>query len=175
MPVLQSSTAPRSQKLAKPKWQGGYSISDEDKEAFKEALAEKFESILKCVYSKGSEPEIESATEAAKSCDDASAVARFLSEVYQLCQRDELKANDEIQDFMDDRLLAGSFSTCAEVFREIVPDRLLPSCILSLLVVTRRAREKLGRARTDFVTRAKEALVHKRGLAEAERLITTYA
>ena len=102
-------------------------------------------------------------------------LATFLSSIYRLATISEFKAVDAIYDFIDDRLLAGEFSTCDLVLREIDPARLLPSCIISVLIVTRRAKEKLSESRSAFVAKSLAVLARLEGPEEASRLLSIYS
>src|SRR5204863_8856403 len=97
-----------------------------------------------------------------------------LSRLYKLsAANDEDKAVDEVFNFVDDHLKDGQFATCAEAMRRVQPERILPSLIVSFLMVTNRAKGKLP-SRADFHSRSMAAVAKLRSQAEAERLLGKY-
>lgn len=101
-------------------------------------------------------------------------ILRFLTRIYELSAlNDEEKAVDEVFNFMDDHLRAKQFATCAEALRRVEPARVLPSLIVSFLMVTNRAKGKLP-SRADFHLRSMAAVAKLRCQAEAESLLGKY-
>jgi hypothetical protein len=105
--------------------------------------------------------------------EEADGIAHFLVRLYEATSEDEHPAVDEVFNFMDDHLLAGRFSVCDLALATIDPDKLLPSVVVSLLMVTRRAKEKLP-SRQAFLSRAVAAVAGRDGLEEAEALLGKY-
>jgi hypothetical protein len=85
-------------------------------------------------------------------------VALFLDKVYRLCGSDEHAAVDAVYDFMDDCLLDGDFTACDAALLSAEPQKMLDSVILSFLIVTQRAKERLVRSRPTFYSRSLAAI-----------------
>lgn len=102
-------------------------------------------------------------------------VAKFLNVVYSLSFRNqETKAVDEIFNFMDDRLQDAKIRVCDEVLAHARPEQLMSSLIVSLLMVTVRAKPHLP-SRAVFHRKAIEALKKRIGLSDAKLLLDKYA
>jgi hypothetical protein len=102
--------------------------------------------------------------------EETNPVNGFLAQLYEATLMDEHLAVDKIFDFMDEQLLAGHFSVCDQTLAVVDPARLLPSAVVSLLMVTLRAKNELP-SRTRFLSRGFKAIAGKEGLAEAEVLL----
>jgi hypothetical protein len=89
--------------------------------------------------------------------EEVNQVDCFLGRLYQATGKDEHQAVDEVFNFMDDQLIAGRFSTCDLVLARVDPERLLPSGVVSLLMVTQRAKGLLP-TRPLFLSRGIAAL-----------------
>ena len=100
-------------------------------------------------------------------------VDRFLADLYSTTAEDEHRAVDVIYNFIDDNLLAKRFQVCDLVFSRAKPEKLLPSGILSLLMVTQRAKDKMA-ARPMFISQGKNALSHLEGPIVAKALLGKY-
>ena len=105
--------------------------------------------------------------------EEANRVVAFLKRLYEATRRDEHKAVDEVFEFMDDHLLAGQLTVCEQVFEQADPYELASSGVVSLLMVTQRAKGKIP-SRAAFIARAEEAIARKEGLAEAKALLGKY-
>ncbi len=105
--------------------------------------------------------------------EEANRVTNFLTRLYKKSGKDEHLAVDEVFGFMDDSLLAGDFSVCERVFEQVDPNELAPSGVVSLLMVTQRAKEKI-RSRSAFITRAEDAIARREGMEEAKALLEKY-
>jgi hypothetical protein len=101
-------------------------------------------------------------------------IREFLSRLYFMSEAmEEHKASDEIFNFMDDSLLDQDFDACNESLDQVRVDKLLPSSMVSFLMVTRRAKDKLP-ARAIFLEKAVDALAQERGKEKAEKLLGKY-
>ena len=101
-------------------------------------------------------------------------IHEFLNKLYLLSEAmEEHAASDEIFNFMDDSLLDEDFDTCNESLNQAEVEKVLPSSIVSFLMVTLRAKDKLP-ARAKFLQRALEALAQERGKENAEKLLGKY-
>ena len=105
--------------------------------------------------------------------EEANRVTNFLTRLYIASNKDEHLAVDEVFNFMDDSLLAGEFSVCERVFEHADPDYLASSGVVSLLMVTQRAKGKI-RSRSAFIARAEDAIARKEGVVEAKALLEKY-
>jgi hypothetical protein len=101
-------------------------------------------------------------------------IARFLSRVYSLSMRDEHRAVDEVYRFLDERLSEERFPECNDALDAIEPVKLLPSLIISFLIVTRRAKPHLP-ARARFLLKSPAGLAKEHTDAEVKRLLQKYA
>jgi hypothetical protein len=101
-------------------------------------------------------------------------IVEILNLIYRRSEEnDEHRAVDDVFDFMDDNLLAGNFRACDETLRLAQPSKLLPSVVVSFLMVTRRAKPYLP-SRKDFIDAAVNDLALKRGKEQAEKLLGKY-
>ena len=105
--------------------------------------------------------------------EEADRVTNFTNRLSIASAKDERLAVDEVFDFMDDQLLAGDFSVCERVFEQLDPAALAPSAVVSLLLVTQRAKEKI-RSRSAFITRAEDVIALEEGMEEARALLEKY-
>lgn len=101
-------------------------------------------------------------------------VVRFLEKLYSLAKVDEQTAIDAVYDFMDDRLLAGEFGTCEDTLEAVHPKKLPHSLIVSFLIVTQRAKERLDGGRISFYQKAMAFVTDKYGPDYAEKLLGNY-
>jgi hypothetical protein len=101
-------------------------------------------------------------------------ILEFLNKLYLLSEAlEEHKASDEVFNFMDDSLLDEDFDACNESLSQVQVEKILPSSMVSFLIVTRRAKDKLP-ARAEFLEKAVEALTQERGKEKAEKLLGKY-
>jgi hypothetical protein len=101
-------------------------------------------------------------------------IREFLSRLYLMSEAlEEHKGSDEIFNFMDDSLLDQDFEACNESLDQVRVEKLLPSLMVSFLMVTRTAKDKLP-ARAIFLERAVETLAQERGKETAEKLLGKY-
>lgn len=77
-----------------------------------------------------------------------------------------MKSVDSIIDLMDDLMYAGEWEEVKYVLASICTDRYPPMVLTGVLAFSKAAREKLGEARTDFLSRAMKSLLHTWGQTE---------
>ena len=101
-------------------------------------------------------------------------IVEVLNRIYRMSEEnDEHNAIDVVFDFMDDNLLAGNFEVCEDTLKQVNINKILPSLIISFLMATRRAKQKLP-SRSAFIDAAFNVVAKERGESEAEALLGKY-
>lgn len=98
----------------------------------------------------------------------------LIAAVYTLCQSGrQREANAQALDYFDDRMIAGRFPECDSTLSLLLPARLAPSTIISLLSITYHARRVLP-ARAKFYRAAFDEVARAEGKAYAKELLEQY-
>jgi hypothetical protein len=83
-------------------------------------------------------------------------IDKFLEKLYNI--ENEFDQVDEVYNFMDEKLRAGDFAICAEVFKKIDVVRITSASMISFLIITLRAKSKLSEARNFFIDRVSKII-----------------
>ncbi len=106
--------------------------------------------------------------------EETNLVNGFLAQLYEATGKDEHSGGgQDIRLHATNNSLAGHFSVCDQTLEKVDPARLLPSGVVSLLMVTLRAKNELP-SRTGFLSRGITAIAGTEGLAETEALLGKY-
>jgi hypothetical protein len=101
-------------------------------------------------------------------------VTKFVQTLYELSQStNEHGGVDSIFQFLDERLIAADFEACDRALARIDVERILPSFVVAILMVTLRAEPRLSFRRV-FHRLALERFTRERGAERAKRLLAKY-
>ncbi len=108
--------------------------------------------------------------------EDAKSIS-VLREIHALAESNRVRqAASRIMEYTDGLLLESRFDVCGRLLSQIDVERLsiYPTLLVAFLGITLGAKEKLGRTREDFYSRAESALSRELGRIRAERILRRF-
>jgi hypothetical protein len=101
----------------------------------------------------------------------------FLDRVYRLAESNQTRrAASTIMEYVDGLLHEGEFAACGRLLGRVDVSRLskYPALLVAFLGITLGAKEKMPLPRTDFYSRARDALARELGPARAESILRRF-